>query len=234
MAHEQDGHEHYGHHEHHAHRPSRASRELPRAGQTYTCPMHPEVVEDAPSDCPICGMALEPRGVPLEAEEESAELRDMQRRFWVSVVFTVPVFVLGMGHLFDLERIVEERTSNWIQLVFATPVVLYGSWPFFVRGWRSLLTRHLNMFTLIALGVGVAYAYSVVATVAPGIFPDAFRSASGSVAVYFEAAAMIVTLVLLGQVLELRARSRTGAAIQALLGLAPKHARRLNEDGSEP
>jgi len=221
----------HDHHGHSAHPPSRTPRGAP--GQTYTCPMHPEVVSETASDCPLCGMALEPRGVPHEAEKEPAELREMRSRFRVSVLLTLPVFVLGMGHLFGLEHVIDERTSNWIQLLFATPVVLFGGWPFFVRGWRSLLTRHLNMFTLIALGVGVAYAYSVVATVAPGAFPDAFRSASGAVGVYFEAAAVIVTLVLLGQVIELRARSRTGAAIQALLGLAPKHARRLNEDGSE-
>ncbi len=199
----------------------------------YTCPMHPEIVQDEPGSCPICGMALEPRTVSAE-DEESAELKDMQRRFWVSAILTLPVFVMAMaeyipGVSFGIPR----HTVTLIELILATPVVLWGGWPFFVRGWQSVVNRSLNMFTLIGLGVGVAYVYSVVAALLPGIFPDSFRDAEGNVAVYFEAAAVIVTLVLLGQVLELRARSQTGAAIRALLGLAPKTARRINEDGSE-
>ena len=200
----------------------------------YTCPMHPEIARDKPGNCPICGMALEPRTVTLE-DEESPELVDMTRRFWISVVLTVPLFLLAMsdylpGH--PLERIISMQTKGWIELVLATPVVLWGGWPFFVRGWQSVVNRSLNMFTLIGLGVAVAYAYSVIAKLLPGIFPESFRE-EGVVPVYFEAAAVITTLVLLGQVLELKARSRTGAAIKALLGLAPKTARRIREDGTE-
>ncbi|HEV8658395.1 MAG TPA: heavy metal translocating P-type ATPase [Thermoanaerobaculia bacterium] len=186
----------------------------------YTCPMHPQIRKIGPGTCPICGMALEP--LEATAEEDTTELRDMQRRFWVSAVLTAPLILIAML-----------RPEPWVELILATPVVLWGGWPFFVRAVDSVRFRNLNMFTLIGLGVFVAYVYSVVATVVPQIFPPAFRSHGGHVGVYFEAAAAIVTLVLLGQVMELRARSRTGAAIRALLGLAPKTARRVNEDGSE-
>jgi Cu+-exporting ATPase len=194
--------------------------------------MHPEVVRDQPGSCPICGMALE-RMTPAAEEEPDDELIDMTRRFWVSAVLTVPLFVAAMSESFAAWMRVDPKTIGWLELVLATPVVLWGGRPFFVRGWQSIVNRHLNMFTLIALGVAVAYAYSVVATLAPGTFPGSFRAESGQVAVYFEAAAVIVTLVLLGQVLELRARSRTGAAIRALLVLAPKTARRIRKDGRE-
>jgi Cu+-exporting ATPase len=207
------------------------SDDVPRE---YTCPMHPEVVQAGPGSCPICGMALEPLAVSAE-EEENSELADMTRRFWVSLALTVPVLVLAMGPMVGLpvDRLAAPHTLGWLELLLATPIVLWGGWPFFVRGGQSLVSRNLNMFTLIGLGVGVAYAYSVVATLVPDIFPASFRSADGEVAVYFEAAAMIVTLVLIGQVMELRARSQTGAAIRALLGLAPKSARRIAADGSE-
>ena len=200
----------------------------------YTCPMHPEIIQDEPGSCPKCGMALEPMTVTIE-EEENPELVDMSRRFWVSLVITIPVFILAMGEFVGLsfEWLASPRGLTWIEALLATPVVLWGGWPFFVRGWQSVITRNLNMFTLIALGTGVAWIYSTVATVAPDIFPASFRGAHGEVAIYFEAAAVIITLVLLGQVMELRARNRTGAAIRALLGLAPKTALRLNADGSE-
>ena len=201
----------------------------------YTCPMHPEIVRDAPGSCPICGMALEPMTIVAE-EERNPELDDMTRRFWVSLALTVPVFAIAMGEMLPgapLAQRIAPSVLTWIQLALGTPVVLWGGWPFFVRGWQSLRTRHLNMFTLIAIGTGAAWAYSALAAVAPEIFPASFRGHHGQVAVYFEAAAVIVTLVLLGQVLELRARSQTGAAIRALLGLAPKTARRVNADGSE-
>jgi len=201
-------------------------------GTIYTCPMHPEVRQVGPGSCPICGMALEPELATADTGP-NPELADMMRRFWIGLALTLPVFVLEMGsHLFGL-HLFSQNTSNWIQFALATPVVLWAGWPFFVRGWQSLVTRNLNMFTLIAMGTGVAWAYSVVATVAPGIFPDAFRGHDGSVAVYFEAAAVITVLVLLGQVLELRARDQTSGAIRALLDLAPKFARRLKDDGSE-
>jgi P-type Cu+ transporter len=202
---------------------------------TYTCPMHPQIVRDAPGSCPICGMALEPMTITAE-EPENEELRDMTRRFWAGVALTVPTLAIGMADFIPgrpFERVFTPATANWLQLVPATPVVLWGGWPFFVRGWQSVVNRSLNMFTLIALGVGVGYAYSVVAAIAPGIFPSSFRSENGTIAVYFEAAAVIVTLVLLGQVMELRARSHTGAAIRALLGLAPKTARRIRADSTE-
>ena len=210
---------------------------IPGAAQRteWTCPMHPEIVRDKPGNCPICGMALEPRTVTAE-EQENPELRDMTRRFWASALLSLPLLLIAMApHLGwkPFEGFVAPRTLGWIELVLATPVVLWGGWPFFVRGWYSLVHRSLNMFTLIALGVGVAYVYSIVARLAPGLFPASFRDQHGEVGVYFEAAAVIVTLVLLGQVMELRARSRTGAAIKALLGLAPKTARRLREDGAE-
>jgi len=201
----------------------------------YTCPMHPEIIRDAPGDCPICGMALEPVGA-VAGDEPDAELIAMTRRFWVSAVLTLPLLVVAMGGMIpgvSFHAIASPRALAFVELALATPVVIWGGWPFFQRGWASIVNRHLNMFTLIALGTGVAYAYSVVATLAPQVFPDVFRDPSGRVAVYFEAAAMIVTLVLLGQVMELRARRRTGTAIRALLDLAPKTARRIEADGSE-
>ena len=207
----------------------------PTTKTEYTCPMHPEIVRDEPGSCPICGMALEPRTITLEAEENQ-ELKDMTRRFWVGVLLTVPLIVVAMGrHIPSLafDELASSRGLNWLELLLATPVVLWGGWPFFERGWQSVLNRSLNMFTLIALGVGVAYVYSTVAVLFPALFPMVFRDASGQVAVYFEAAAAIVTLVLLGQVLELRARQQTGTAIKALLGLAPKTARRIKQDGSD-
>jgi Cu+-exporting ATPase len=199
----------------------------------WTCPMHPEIVRDQPGSCPICGMALEPRTVTLE--ERNPELEDMTRRFKVSLLLTTPILAAMVAEFIPgqpLHHLLPSGLLNWIELLLATPVVLWGGWPFFERGWASIVNRHLNMFTLIALGVGAAYAYSVVATIAPGLFPDSFRMA-GQVAVYFEPAAVIVVLVLLGQVLELRARSRTSAAIRNLLGLAPNTARRIDADGSE-
>ncbi|WP_366556677.1 heavy metal translocating P-type ATPase [Aquibaculum sediminis] len=199
----------------------------------YTCPMHPEVRQVGPGSCPKCGMALEPEDVTLE-QGPNPELQDMTRRFWIGAALTLPVFVLEMGgHLFGITHAIGQQTSNWLQLLFATPVVLWAGWPFFVRGWQSLVTRSLNMFTLIAMGVGVAFLHGIVATFLPGIFPEAFRDAEGAVPVYFEAAAVIVVLVLLGQVLELRARERTSGAIRALLDLAPKTARRLGTDDRE-
>ena len=199
----------------------------------WTCPMHPEIVRDGPGSCPICGMALEPRVATLD--DSNPELEEMSRRFWWSAAITVPIMAFMIsefvpGH--PLQRAVPHGYLNPILLALASPVVLWGGWPFFVRGWASVMSRHLNMFTLIALGVGAAYGYSVVATLAPGLFPDAFRM-MGEVAVYFEPAAVIVVLVLLGQVLELRARSRTSSAIRSLLGLAPKTARTISEDGTE-
>ena len=215
-------------------------RETPAAPATatqWTCPMHPEIVRDEPGDCPICGMALEPRTVTL-ADDDNPEMRDMTRRFWVSLVLTVPVFVVAMGEMVPGVHALFARLGSpgfWdgFELLLTTPVVLWAGSFFFTRAYRSLVNRSLNMFTLIALGVGVAYGYSVVATLFPGLFPAAFRGHGGRVAVYFEAAAVITTLVILGQMLELRARSRTGAAIRALLGLAPKTARRIDGDGVE-
>jgi Cu+-exporting ATPase len=203
-------------------------------GPIWTCPMHPEVRQDHPGVCPICGMALEPETLSLD-HGPSPELADMTRRFWLGLVLALPVFLLEMGgHLFPaIHHLVPMRLSTWIQLALATPVVLWAGWPFFERGWASLKSRHLNMFTLIAMGTGVAWTYSMVAALAPALFPPAFRNPDGSVAVYFEAAAVITVLVLLGQVLELRARERTSGAIKALLGLAPKTARRLLADGTE-
>jgi Cu+-exporting ATPase len=207
----------------------------PSTKTEYVCPMHPQIVRPEPGSCPICGMALEPR-VVTAVEEENPELMSMTRRFWVSVALTAPILLAAMGAYLPgapLERLISVRALTWVELILATPVVLWGGWPFFVRGWQSIINRSLNMFTLIGLGVAVAYGYSLVAALAPGIFPPSFRDASGQVGVYFEAAAVITTLVLLGQVMELRARSRTGAAIRALLGLAPKTARLVGEDGSE-
>jgi Cu+-exporting ATPase len=201
-------------------------------GTIYTCPMHPEIRQPGPGNCPICGMALEPVLAAAEAGP-SPELVDMTWRFWIGLVLSIPVVALEMGgHLTNLHMLLGQTLANWIQFVIATPVVLWAGWPFFVRGWRSIVSRNLNMFTLIAMGTGVAWVYSVVATVAPDIFPMTFRSSEGAVAVYFEAAAVITVLVLLGQVLELRAREQTSGAIRALLDLAPKTARRLT-DGSE-
>jgi len=196
--------------------------------------MHPEIRQDHTGACPICGMALEPATVTADTGP-SPELRDMSRRFWIGLVLASPVLLLEMGgHIFpSLHHLVPMRISTWIQLVLATPVVLWAGWPFFERGWASLRSRNLNMFTLIAMGTGVAWAYSVVAALAPGIFPPAFRGADGGVAIYFEAAAVITVLVLLGQVLELRARERTSGAIKALLNLSPKTARRIRADGTE-
>src|SRR5690348_7756496 len=194
--------------------------------------MHPEVVRDEPVSCPKCGMALEPRTVTLE-EEANPEYVDMKRRFWISVALTVPLMALEMAHMISGHSMLSRGAANWIQLALATPVVVYCGWPFFQRGWASIVNRSPNMFTLIAIGTGAAYVYSAIATVAPGIFPASFRGAAGTVDVYFEAAAGITALVLLGQVLELRARSQTSSAIRALLGLAPKTARRLAEDGTE-
>nr|WP_283817983.1 heavy metal translocating P-type ATPase [Bradyrhizobium jicamae] len=221
-------------------------------GTIYTCPMHPEIRQVGPGSCPICGMALEPEQVSLD-DGPDPELIDMTRRFWIGLALTLPVFVLEMGGHLGMGHLVEPNWSNWISLVLATPVVLWAGAPFFVRGWQSLgldpekwlsgfrtrssptqnRTRNLNMFTLIAMGTGVAYLYSVVATVAPQLFPPAFRDMHGAVAVYFEAAAVITVLVLLGQVLELRARAQTSGAIRALLGLAPKTARRITDQGDE-
>ncbi len=208
---------------------------LPAQEAIYTCPMHPEVRRNGPGACPKCGMALEPRTV-LPEEEENPELVDMTRRFRIGTILTVPVIFIAMHKYipgFTLERLIPMSILRWMELILATPVVLWGGWPFFVRMWQSVINRSPNMFTLIGLGVGVSYIYSVVATLLPGIFPASFRSESGEVGAYFEAAAVIVTLVLLGQVLELRARSKTGAAIRELLGLAPKTARKIRENGGE-
>lgn len=203
-------------------------------GAIWTCPMHPQVRQDHPGACPICGMALEPEMAQAQSGP-SAELLDMTRRFWIGLGLALPVFLLEMGgHLFPaLHHLVPPGNSAWIQFVLATPTVLWAGGPFFKRGWVSLRTRHLNMFTLIAMGTGVAWLYSVVALFAPGLFPPAFRDMDGAVAVYFEAASVITVLVLLGQVLELRARERTSGAIKALLNMAPKMARRIRTDGTE-
>ncbi|MES2834298.1 MAG: heavy metal translocating P-type ATPase [Pseudomonadota bacterium] len=202
-------------------------------GAIYTCPMHPEVRQEGPGSCPICGMALEPETVTAEAPVNH-ELIDFTRRFWVGLVLTVPVFALEMGgHLTGLAMQVPGQTSNWIQFALATPVVLWAGWPFFQRGWSSIRNRSLNMFSLISLGVGAAWIYSLVAVLAPGLFPAAVRRMDGSAPVYFEAAAIIIVLVLLGQILELRAREQTSGAIRALLDLAPKTARRVRDDGSD-
>ena len=202
-------------------------------GAIYTCPMHPEIRQAGPGACPICGMALEPELASADSSP-NPELADMTRRFWIGLVLSLPILALEMGgHLTNLHMLLGKMPSNWIQFMLATLVVLWAGWPFFVRGWQSLLTRNLNMFTLIAMGVGVAYVYSVVAVLLPNLFPAAFRDADGAVAVYFEAAAVITVLVLLGQVLELRAREATSGAIKALLNLAPKTARRVKQDGSD-
>ncbi len=215
---------------------SKVSKTLPAlesgSGTVYVCPMHPQVRQIGPGSCPICGMALEPEVMTGE-EGPSHELADMTRRFWIGLALTLPVFALEMGaHLTNL-HFVTGSVSNLIQMALATPVVLWAGWPFFTRGWASIVSRNLNMFTLIAIGTGVAWLYSMVATFAPNAFPEGFRRMDGSVPVYFEAAAVITVLVLLGQVLELRAREKTGGAIRALLNLSPKIARRINQDGTE-
>jgi P-type Cu+ transporter len=205
----------------------------PATRTEWTCPMHPEIVQDAPGSCPICGMALEARVVTLD--EKNPELDDMTRRFRLSVLFTVPILAPMISEFLPgqpLQRLLSHGVLNWVELVLASPVILWGGWPFFQRGWASIINRHLNMFTLIALGVGASYSYSLIATVVPGIFPESVRR-GGQTAAYFEPATVIVVLVLLGQVLELRARSRTGSAIRNLLGLAPNTARRLGDDGTE-
>jgi heavy metal translocating P-type ATPase len=202
-------------------------------GTIYTCPMHPEIRQVGPGACPICGMALEPDVVTADAQP-NPELADMTRRFWIGLALTLPVFMLEMaGHLFDLHGWIAPQTSNWVQLALATPVVLWAGWPFFERGWASIRTGNLNMFTLIAIGTGVAWVYSIVGTAWPGLFPASMRGHGGAVPVYFEAAAVITVLVLLGQVLELRAREQTSGAIRALLDLSPKIARRIKADGSD-
>jgi P-type Cu+ transporter len=209
--------------------------EAPMVRTQYVCPMHPEIVREGPGSCPICGMALEPRTVTAE-EEHNPELADMTRRFWVSLILTIPLFLLAMSEMLPgnpVQSLLSAHVLSWVQLLLATPVVLWGGWPFSQRGWLSIINRSLNMFTLIAIGTGAAYVYSVIATLFPDLFPDSFRSHHGQVAVYFEAAAVITTLVLLGQVLELRARSQTSSAIKALLGLAPKTARVLRENAIE-
>jgi P-type Cu+ transporter len=202
----------------------------------YTCPMHPEVQQDHPGDCPKCGMALEPMAAAASpVEGENAELHDMTRRFWIGAALAVPVFVLAMSHLIPAlgrQPWVNSDVSRWVQFALTTPVVCWAGWPFFQRGWRSVITWHLNMFTLIAIGVGAAFLFSAVAMLAPGLFPHTMQH-DGKVAIYFEAAAVIVVLVLLGQVLELRARSRTGSAIKALLNLAPPTARRVSDGGDD-
>jgi len=213
--------------------PQKTKAPEPPPGTIYTCPMHPEIRQVGPGSCPICGMALEPELVTADATP-NAELADMRKRFWVGLVLSLPVLALEMGsHLTNFHMVLGAQLSNWVQFALATPVVLWAGFPFFERAWQSLRTRNLNMFTLIAMGTGVAWLYSVVAIMAPGLFPPAFRGPAGTVAVYFEAAAVITVLVLLGQVLELRARDQTSGAIRALLDLAPKTARRIADDGSE-
>ncbi|MPW08398.1 heavy metal translocating P-type ATPase [Paraburkholderia sp. CNPSo 3155] len=225
----------HAHHEHHA-QALASMKPAPAGDQSqveYTCPMHPQVRQMGPGNCPICGMALEPVLATAETGE-SPELRDMTRRFWIGTTLTLPVFALEMGgHLFNIHHLIAQQTSNWVQLLLGTPVVLWAGWPFFTRAVASVRNRSLNMFTLIALGTGTAWLYSIVATLAPGQFPAALRSEDGAVAVYFEAAAVITVLVLVGQVLELRAREKTSGAIKALLGLAPKTAVKVNADGSD-
>jgi Cu+-exporting ATPase len=212
----------------------KASENAPE-GTEFTCPMHPEVVQIGPGDCPFCGMALEPMGIPTGDAGPNPELVDLTRRIWLGAIFTIPLLVLAMGPMLGLpvRDWLGERTAIWMELALGTPVILWSGWPFFVRGWKSIGNRSPNMFTLIAMGVGAAYGFSLVATLAPGIFPDGFRQADGSVGVYFEAGAVIIVLVLLGQVLELQAREKTGGAIRALLDLAAKTARIIAEDGSE-
>ncbi|MER8971205.1 MULTISPECIES: heavy metal translocating P-type ATPase [unclassified Mesorhizobium] len=211
-----------------------APQPMPK-GTQYTCPMHPEIIRDKPGSCPICGMALEPMGVPTGDEGPNPELVDFTRRFWVSAVLSVPLLLIAMAPMLGLtfQAFIDDRAKVWLELALASPVVLWAAFPFFHRGWDSVLNRSPNMWTLISLGVGAAYLYSVVATLFPGLFPHQFRGHDGTVPVYFEAAAVIVALVFLGQVLELRAREKTGSAIRALLDLAPKTARQIGADGSE-
>jgi Cu+-exporting ATPase len=232
------GHEHHEHHDHASHAATTSAAPVlstpppvTNAGGEYTCPMHPEIVRDAPGSCPICGMALEPRMPTLETGPDP-ELVDMTRRFWIAALFTVPLFVIAMGEMVGL-TILTGRTRVWTELALALPICTWAAWPFYVRFAQSLKNRSLNMFTLIGLGVGVAFGYSLVAVLAPGVFPHAFQNHDGTVGTYFEAAGVIVTLILLGQVLELRARSSTGAAIRKLLGMAATSARRIAADGSE-
>ena len=213
----------------------KAAEDAP-SGTMFTCPMHPEIVQEGPGTCPICGMALEPMGIPTGDEGPNPELVDFRRRFWVGAALTVPLLILAMGPFVGLgvvRDILGERTTLWTEFALGTPVILWAGWPFFVRGWNSVVTWNLNMFTLIGMGVGAAYSFSIVAVVAPGIFPDGFRDAQGNVGVYFEAGAVIVVLVLLGQMMELGARERTGSAIRALLDLAAKTARIVRENGNE-
>ncbi len=215
--------------------PSTAAPDVAAAGALYTCPMHPQIRQAGPGSCPICGMALEPLHA-AESSDGNAELRDMQRRFWIGMVLALPVVVLEMGShlsLLNLHHVIGMRAAQWIQFLFATPVVLWAGWPFFVRAAASVRHRSLNMFSLIALGVGAAYLYSLVALFAPALLPVALHAADGSVALYFEASAVITVLVLLGQVLELRARERTGGAIRALLKLTPRIARRIDASGQD-
>ncbi len=216
-------------------KPKTATSGAAKAGVTYTCPMHPQIRKEGAGNCPICGMTLEPLTAP-DTTEPNRERANMTRRFWIGFVLTLPVFILEMGsHIpfLRLDAVVAPIFSTWIQFVLATPVILWAGWPFFARGWASLVSRHLNMFTLISLGTGTAYLYSLAATFVPGLFPADFRKMGGTVPVYFEAAAVITVLVLPGQVLELRARDQTGGAIRALLNLAPKSARRLREGGDD-
>jgi Cu+-exporting ATPase len=248
---EHAGHEHHTHDHHAQHsKHSKHSKQVPHACHApaatpaagvvagakdveYTCPMHPEILQMGPGNCPICGMSLEPV-VATADTGESPELKDMTRRFRVGLLLAIPVFALEMGgHLFDIHHLVRQQTSNWLQFLFGTPVVLWAGWPFFVRGWQSLKNRSLNMFTLIALGTGAAWLYSIVGTFAPQLFPAALRTEDGAVPIYFEAAAVITVLVLLGQVLELKAREKTSGAIRALLDLAPKTAVRVKPDGTD-
>jgi P-type Cu+ transporter len=200
----------------------------------YTCPMPPQIVRNVPGNCPICGMTLEPMTAPVD--EANPELDNMTRRFWVSAALTLPLLAIMVSDIFPghgLQRLLKGHRLGWFELVIATPVVVWGGWPFFQRGWTSVISRNLNMFTLISIGAGSAYIYSVVAVVLPHLFPPSFRDMSGQLGLYFEAAAVITVLVLLGQVLELKARSQTSSAIKALLGLAPKTARRIAADGTE-
>jgi Cu+-exporting ATPase len=213
--------------------PGAPAQKAAAAGSQWTCPMHPEIVRDGPGDCPICGMALEPM-TPSASDGPNPELRDMKRRFVVGLVLSLPLLVIEMGgHVFGIDRFIPPTLNPWVQMALATPVVLWAGWPFFARGVASVRNRSLNMFSLIALGTGAAWGYSMVAAIAPGLFPAELRSVHGTVPVYFEAAAVIITLVLLGQVLELQAREATGGAIRALLDLAPKTARRIQADGTE-